>query len=265
MTRHVENIALAVIAGALLWLATHWQRVPSAPVAPHPAPVPEPLPPPSPEPVKPARKPRLPWREAAEGEQLIGAQPNAPDGTEPEVDYPDAEWMKNIGSKLNGAGMCVFTSFEHSARWAGVEEFRGFRDWCAARYPGGGYPEKLHKLIVAYCAAKSIPREVFDPERDVVQIEAPPDKAVALIEAALRQNVLPCVTLYYSPNRYRGRIYHMINLAHLDATRGAELDNNYRPLEWSARAETIRRMTLNGRIWAVCILRPGPPPLPRNH
>ena len=73
----------------------------------------------------------------------FAAGPAAPDGTEPQIDYPDDDWLKNVGSRLDGAGMCVFTSFEHSCRWAGLDEFRGFRDWCAQRYPGGGYPEKL--------------------------------------------------------------------------------------------------------------------------
>lgn len=248
------NLCLALIAGSLLLLVGQNPRT-WTPPAPAPAVSPEP----------PKRKPLLPVREEGDGPaDSVGAAPNAPDGTEPEIDFPDAQWMKNIGSRLDGAGMCVFTSFEHSMRWAGLEEFRGFRDWCAQKYPGGGYPEKLAKLVKAYCSAKNISREVFDPDKDMVQIDASSAQAVELIEAALRQNLLPCVTLYYSPKRYGGRIYHMINCAHLDGKQGAELDNNFRPLEWSNRAECIRRMSLNNRLWAVCVNKPGPPRLPHH-
>lgn len=270
-----DNLCLALAAGGILWVMSRWHQL--APAAdPQPAPAPVIVPVPAPEPSRP-RKSFLPWRgestpaaEAVTGgaaaflPPLWGASPNAPDGTEPEIDYPDDQWMKNIGSRKDGAGMCVFTSFEHTCRWAGLEEFRGFRDWCAAKYPGGGYPEKLAKLVKAYCQVKAVPRDVFDPDRDMVQIDAASDKSLSLLEAALRQNLLPCVTLYQSPRYGRGTIYHMVNCAHFDGERGAILDNNFRPLEWASRAETIRNMSLNGRLWAVVILKPGPPMLPRN-
>jgi hypothetical protein len=182
------------------------------------------------------------------------AGPPAPDGTEPHVDYPDEQWMRNIGSKIDGAGMCVFTSFEHSCRWAGLEEFRGFRDWCARNYRGGGYPEKLQKLVNDYCKAKSIPQPL------VVQYEG---SSPEVLESALRNGYLPCVTLYGSP-RYRGRIYHMVNCAHLDGKQGAVLDNNFQPLEWADRETTLRRMKLNGRLWVAVVLHYGPPPFPYN-
>lgn len=257
MFRAAETIGVIVIASCLLTIVAGRARE-TAQASPTPAPAPKP---------EPIRKPRLPWRDAgkiAGGPALIAASPNAPDGTEPEIDYPDEQWMKNIGSKRDGAGMCVFTSFEHSCRWAGLEEFRGFRDWCAAGYPGGGYPEKLAKLVKAYCDAKRIPPEVFDPNRQVVQIDGVSAKTVELIEAALQQNLLPCVTLYHSPRYGGGTIYHMVNCAHLDGERAAILDNNFKPLEWASRSETIRRMSLSGRLWAVVVLVPGPPRLPWN-
>lgn len=185
---------------------------------------------------------------------LLFAGPAAPDGTEPAIDYPEDQWLKNIGSRLDGAGMCVFTSFEHSCRWAGLDEFKGFRDWCARNYPGGGYPEKLQRLIDAYCKAKGLTPPV------VIQYEG---GSTEVLEAALRNGYLPCTTLYSSP-RYRGRIYHMVNCAHLDAQRGAVLDNNEQPLEWADRATTLRRMKLNGKLWCVVVLAGTPPPFPYN-
>lgn len=189
---------------------------------------------------------------------LIGGP--APDGTEPTVDFPDSQWMRNIGSKLDGAGMCVFTSFEHAARWTGLEDFRGFRDWCAQHYRGGGYPEKLAKLVEAYSKAKGFPAPA------VVQYEGADP---SFLERALRNDWLPCVTLYSSPRYGSGRIYHMVNCPHLDSARGAILDNNFRPYEWASRDETLRRVKLNGRYWAVAIVQHrgqpvvGPPPTPK--
>lgn len=174
--------------------------------------------------------------------------------TEPQVDYPDDQWMRNIGSRIDGAGMCVFTSFEHACRWAGYEEFRGFRDWCAKNYRGGGYPEKLDKLVKDYCKAKSLPVPIL------VQYEGPD---TAVLEAALQAGLLPCTTLYSSP-RYRGRIYHMVNCAHLDEKQGAILDNNFQPLEWADRQTTINRMKLGGKLWVAVIITAGPPPFPYN-
>lgn len=185
----------------------------------------------------------------------FAAGPAAPDGTEPRIDYPDDQWLKNVGSRLDGAGMCVFTSFEHSCRWAGLDEFRGFRDWCATHYRGGGYPEKLQRLLDAYCKAKNL------TPPPVIQYEG---GATDILDAALRHGYLPCTTLYHSPRYGRGTIYHMVNCAHLDAQRGAVLDNNERPLEWADRATTLRRMKLQGKLWAVVVLAYGPPPFPYN-
>ena len=39
-------------------------------------------------------------------------------------DLPLSEMIRNIGSKLDGAGMCVFSSIEMAARWQGLEEWR---------------------------------------------------------------------------------------------------------------------------------------------
>lgn len=175
-------------------------------------------------------------------------------GHEPAIDYPEDQWLKNVGSRMDGAGMCVFTSFEHSCRWAGLDDFVGFRDWCARHYPGGGYPEKLQRLLDAYCKAKGLAAPV------VIQYEG---ESPEVLEAAIRNGHLPCVTLYSSP-RYRGRIYHMVNCVHLDAERGAILDNNERPLEWADRATTIQRLKLQGKLWCVVVLAHGPPPFPHH-
>ncbi len=267
MIRYLTDalFALTLIAG----IAWYWNREtapqvqPLPPVQPGPAPIlPKPI---LPRPIPPAPPcpPLGPW---PSGSAPVGADPGsigpvAPDGTEPQVDYPEWEWMRNIGSRRDGAGMCVFTSWEMSCRNAGLEAFRGFRNWCAERYPGGGYPSKLAKLVKAYCQAKDIPTSVFDPDKDIIQYEG---GSLALAEASLKNGGLPSVTLYHSPRYGRGTIYHMVNLAHLDAKIGAILDNNFKPLEWASRDQTIGKMKMRGTIWIAVLAKPGPPPLPKN-
>jgi len=73
------------------------------------------------------------------------------------VDLPANQHIKNIGSRIDGAGMCVFTSVEMAANWSGLAGWRGFCDWCAQHYPGGGYPQKLDSLIRAYAKARNLP------------------------------------------------------------------------------------------------------------
>lgn len=178
----------------------------------------------------------------------------APDGTEAQVDFPRNEWMKNIGSRIDGAGMCVTSSIEMSAVWCGLEQFRGFRDWCAAHYPGGGYPEKVDKLIAAYCKVKGI--EV----PDYVQYEGP---SMELAKRALADGHMVCSTLYYSDRYGKGRIYHMVNLAHWDGRNGAIQDNNFKPYEWDTCQGMEPRLKLSGRVWIFCWVKHGPPPPPK--
>ncbi len=254
------GILLLTGAAVLAVLAFGTSPTPSPAPLPAPAPAPAPMPPAPipPPPPKPKPKPWGPQAALPVGSTdaaLISAQPNAPDGTEPMVDYPDEFWFKNIGSHIDGSGMCVFTSFEFSCIWAGHDEMRGFRDWCAAKYPGGGYPSKLAKLVTAYCQAKGV------PEPTLVQYEGP---SAELIDLALGDGRLPCVTLSHSPRYGSGQIAHMVCCASLDAKNGAILDNNFKPLEWADRATTISRMKTGGGLWVAVATWPGPPPVPHN-
>ncbi len=157
---------------------------------------------------------------------------------------------------------CVFTSFEMMCRHAGLEEFRGFRDWCAAGYPGGGAPEKLARLVTAYCTAKRIPVPRF------YQYEG---ADLAFLETALRTGRFACVTLYHSA-RYGGRIYHMVNCGHAAGPRYRNIVDNNRmrndgipPVEWFDGVDRFKHaVSINGRYWAVVLERPGLPAPPKN-
>ncbi len=178
-----------------------------------------------------------------------------PGNISPQVDYPEDLWFKNIGSKKDGAGMCVFTAFEFSALWAGLEDFRGFRDWCAQNYAGGGTPDKLQKLMEAYCKHKSIPVPILK------QYEG---SDIAWLRQALANGWLPGVTLFHSSRKeYPRLIYHMTNCANFEPS-FAILDNNFPAYEWFATAQAAQNaIEDHGKYWGFAIVAPGAPPIPR--
>lgn len=188
---------------------------------------------------------------------------NSASGEEPAVDYPEEEWIKNIGSKLGDhAGMCVFSSFEMMMIWHGFEDFRGFRNWCAERYPGGGYPDKLDKLIDAYCAAKHI---------DKPQIIQYVGDNPMFLQQAIENGFMPCTTLAHSPRYGPNPISHMVNCVHLTDHNGAIMDNNFKDFEWQeGREQFLAKLKYrdpnNGRpvYWAVIVVAPPPPPPPKR-
>lgn len=217
------------------------------------------------------KKPMLPWRrqeeelEEAEIESRIPLETIslggkiAPDNqTEIQIDFPLSEHIKNIGSKVDGAGMCVMSSIEMAARWSNMERLRGLRDWCAQE-PGGGYPEKVDRQIEKYA------KKVLNSEKpDYIQYEG---KDSQILKTALETGRFPAVT--YSGRdrvRYSGSIAHMVCLAHLDDKWAAIWDNNGTPGEliWMTPQEFMTRWTDGSSGWAFIWISPPPPPLPRR-
>ena len=185
--------------------------------------------------------------------------PVAPDGkTEVTCDLPVDQRLKNIGSRVDGAGMCVASSWEMALRYQGLDALRGFRDWCA-RSPGGGYPAKLDKQIRQFCQEKGL------PVPDYVQYEG---RDPVLLRAALAGGRMACVT--YSGRdgvRYPGPIAHMVCLVHLDDRWACLLDNNgvgANQLLWMTPDDFVQRWRGGGAGWAVVFLAPPPPLPPRN-
>lgn len=175
-----------------------------------------------------------------------------------DCDLPGELQLKNIGSRVDGAGMCVMSSIEMAALWQGMDEYKGLRDWCA-REPGGGYPEKVDKQLAAFCRAKGLP-----PPR-YLQYEGPDVEPV--LEAALRGGRMACVT-YGWGERYGQPIAHMVCCAKYTGQFGVVLDNNYpgeAQYEWMPRAELARRVKLPRQSgWVFVWLAPPPPPSPHN-
>ncbi len=214
---------------------------PRRPVCPGPdCPVPKPAPLP---------RPRKPW---AEGEGSVGARrlggPVAPDGTEVQIDLPIDQRIRNIGSHRDGAGMCVMSSIEMAARWAGLEQMRGLRDWCAQQ-PGGAYPAKVDRQLKEFCQAKGIecPPYLQYEGRD-------PQIIVSLLESGR----MPAVTYTRA---------HMVCMVLLNEKYGTFLDNNRigdNELVWMSPQEAVGVWAQGGNGWAFGWLTPPPPPPPRS-
>lgn len=186
-----------------------------------------------------------------------------PNGKEPQADYPpmsEKQWLQNIGSEIDNAGMCVFSAYEMMCRYHGLEAFRGFRDWAAKKYKGGGWPDKLALLVKEYCTAKGI------KEPGWWQYDGPLDaKTTAMLETYLRNGGMGCTTLYFDERYGSQKIYHWVNLVHVDGSYFAVMDNNFDDsYRWSTINQASRKLTNGGRIWVAGLLEPGPAPVPFN-
>jgi hypothetical protein len=179
-------------------------------------------------------------------------EPVSPSGVKAVCDLPAGQHIKNVGGS-DGAGLCVFTSVEHSARWQNVRDLDGFQRWMTRR-PGGGWPQKLDQMLAAYAREKgvSLPPYIQHTGGDE-----------SFLLAALKTDRMPCITYAGRDDFYRGRIAHMVNLAHLDGERAAIIDNN-RPgvWLWMTRAELLQRWRDMDGGWAVVLLAAPPPPHP---
>ena len=212
-------------------------------------PAPPPAPPiKPPEPKRPA--PRKPWGlsiQATVGGRL------APNGEPIQIDLPGEQHLRNKGGS-DGAGLCVFTSIDHAARWHGEDSLVGFRDWMT-KHPGGSWPEKTDKMIQKICQERG---KTAPPYLNVSGAD------IDLIEKALAAGHLVANTYAISPTgRYGGaRIAHMVNTVHAKNGQFGVLDNNHPGadrIEWMSREE-YQRTEPN---WVVILLRHGPPPPPR--
>ncbi len=98
--------------------------------------------------IKPAPKeptPKSPW----EFQKLAVGGPVSPNGqTQVTCDFPVSERTKNTGGR-DGAGLCVFTSIGHAARWQNEKRLVDFQKQMQ-KETGGGYPEKVDRMIAKY-------------------------------------------------------------------------------------------------------------------
>jgi hypothetical protein len=175
------------------------------------------------------------------------------DGKPARVVLPSTEHLKNVGGS-DGAGLCVFASGTHAARYQSVALLEQWMQWMR-KYPGGGYPSKVDTMLKRIASEKGVPVPPY-----VQHTGGDPD----FLELALRTGRYPCVTYDGRDGVfYRGRIAHMVNLVYLDDETAAIHDNNY-PGKWlwMTRSEFLSRWNGNGGGWAYVLLEVAPPPLP---
>lgn len=176
------------------------------------------------------------------------------------VDLPGSQHIQNIGSKLGTHdGMCVFSAIEMAALACGLEQMRGWRNWCAEKYEGGGYPGKVTKCLNAWFDYKKIPSIQY------IQYEGKdPGAFMDLCEKTRRPFGM---TYGYSP-RYGRKVYHMVTGVMFRNKYGVVLDNNFPGedrYEWVERSEFVRRSIYPGtQAWLFCWLPPAAPLSPRN-
>lgn len=176
-------------------------------------------------------------------------------GEQVTVDLPDGQHLKNMGGS-NGAGLCVFTSIDHAARYQDVPSLIGFRDYMT-KFPGGGWPQKVDEYIPRMAASKGMAAP------DYVQHTG---GDAEFLKLALTTGRYPCVTYDGRDGVfYRGSIAHMVNLVHLSDRLAVIHDNNYPgKYLWMTPDEFLSRWRGNGGGWAVVLLAPPPPPIPTN-
>jgi hypothetical protein len=146
----------------------------------------------------------------------------------------------------------VFASITWSAKYQNerklAELFEKMR-----REPGGGYPEKVDRMIAKYGnGATYVQYEGNDP---------------AVLQAALATGRMPCVTYNGQDPHYPGKIAHMVNLTHLSGKWACISDNNFPEDDqhvWMSPDEFMKRWRGGGMGWCVVLLAPPPPPPPFN-
>jgi hypothetical protein len=191
--------------------------------------------------------------------------PKHGDGSEVQCDLPDDMHVRNRGGS-DTLGLCVFASMKVAGHWQNEVVFREIFEFMFTR-PGGGWPAKVDQMVAEYCKAHR------QPKPDYLQIET---TDLALLRQACRTGRLPAVTYAHSPTgRYRGeRIAHMVSLLAAGVGKGPDgrgwwviLDNNMpgeKQLEWMSEADFRRTWTGGSNGWAIILLKPGPPPVPKN-
>jgi hypothetical protein len=186
------------------------------------------------------------YRQVAEPATVGG---NVHDGVEVQVDLPASRHVRNFGAPADGKGLCVFASMDMAADWHDIDALVGV---IRKVREGGGWPEKVDRVIAETA-----------PGVEYVQYEGTDP---AILDKALAEGRIACVTYGYGERYGMETIYHMVCLVHLDDRRAAILDNNFPgTFEWMSREEFLRRWVHpSGQGWAYVFLAPPPPPVPHN-
>lgn len=182
----------------------------------------------------------------------------SPAGAEICCDLPVPLRKKNIGG-TDGAGLCVFTSIMHAARYQNEKKLWNFQEQMSHER-GGGYPEKVDAMIAKYGAgAKYIQHEGGDLD---------------FLWQAMKTGRPVSITYDGRDGFHYGkqRIAHMVSLMHIDPPGSSPrwygiLDNNFigeNQIVWATEEDFKSRWLGNSGGWGVVLLEPAAPPAPRN-
>lgn len=243
---HIIELGMVIIGGYFVYVKTTAASPPTRPI---------------PERSKPEVRDRRPLFPLIKHENIgmFREGDTGPDGEEVLTDLVKEYRKKNIASK--GAGCCVFRSAEHSARYQNTPELYDFAEWMVKKgIVGGGYPEKVDKLIPQICKDRGLPVVPY-----VQHVGGDPK----FLELALKTGRMVCVTYSGKCPRYNGDIIaHMVNLVYMDDKVACILDNNFpNQYLWMTRDEFIERWNGYNRGekgWAFVLLTPPPVPVAHN-
>lgn len=242
-------LLLAVAAGALYLggQARHSGTGPSPTPRPTPATTPAPVPIPPPPPSCPdGRCPRFPRRlllEVSDYPLGIAGGGTSPDGAEEvEIDLPTSQWVANQEG-IDGLGLCSWASIDMAARWCSCSPLIGIIDRLRS-LPGGAWPDRVDSILRSQAPGVAYRQYTgSDP---------------TVLEAVLRSG-RPVATTYTAE--------HMVLLVHCGPRWAAVIDNNLvsgGKISWWPREQYLRLWRADGHAWAVWLLPPGPPPVPRR-
>jgi hypothetical protein len=190
-----------------------------------------------------------------------------PDGRAVDCDLPVQLRKKNIGSPPpNGPGCCVFRSAECAADYQNIPTLDNFAEWMVEnRIEGGGWPEKVDKLIAQIAKSRNMP-----PPAYVQHTKGDPE----FLWRAIKTGRMPCITydgrdMHYGP---RTRIAHMVNLVGISPPGSSPrfytiMDNNFvgaSQLVHLTEEDFLSRWRGTGGGWAFVLLNSPPMPVPHN-
>ena len=177
----------------------------------------------------------------------------SPDGKEELMaPLPVQEKKRNVGG-IDGLGLCVFTSIEYASRWSNERALFELQKFMKTQ-PGGGYPEKVDAILLK-----------FAPGVQYIQCT---NSDLGLLREVLASGRMAAVTYCGRDSHYGGQqVPHMVDLVHLSDKWAAVSDNNFpgdNQIMWMSVPEFESRWKGYGSGWAVILLNPGPPPVPRE-
>lgn len=173
----------------------------------------------------------------------------SPDGVTQALPLPvDMAWPKNVDSR--GMGCCAFRALGYAARWQNVAALIDMPEkMIKDEIPGGGWPEKVDKLLRRYDPAATYWNDSSGN--------------LNILAAALASKRMPCIAYNGHDPHYHGGVAHCVNVIAFDQPSGwvAILDNNYPKLDqivWMGTEEFCQRW----QGWSYGLLAQTPGSLP---